>query len=376
MPRPPRGRRHVTPASSGTLRGPAYAASRPLRALPRNRGHGGLGMLERSESGQRSGAEAAAGTEAAVERALKEPIAASPPAGVARGGVGAEPSTRALQVVFAGRSAIGLVREHNEDRLAWGESGGAALVTPAEEATFEEAAAGSDDALIFTVADGLGAYGGGDVAAGIAAEVSVGHAVAGATGGRIQALLRKAFELANQAVFDAVIAGSRGGGSGRKMQSTLTMLALSPGEATIAHVGDCRIYRLRGDAVEILTNDHSQVMELLRMRVISPEQALTHPARYALTRSIGGDITVRVDARTERLQAGDRFLLCSDGLWSNVSAAEIREALAQPPRIACDTLVDLALANGGDDNATAMTIHVASAGTRQETRTGWRRLFS
>ncbi len=112
------------------------------------------------------------------------------------------------------------------------------------------------------------------------------------------------------------------------------------------------------------------------MRLISPEQALTHPARYALTRSLGGDIAVRVDVRTERLQAGDAFLLCSDGLWSNVSAAEIRDALTLPPRAAADTLVELALANGGDDTATAMTINVASAGSRPETRASWRRLFS
>ncbi len=282
----------------------------------------------------------------------------------------------AIRVVFAGRSAIGLVRERNEDRLGWGTGGGQPNVTPAEEAAVEETAAGSDERLIFTVADGLGAYGGGDIAAGLAVEASVGHAVSNAGGGRMQGLLRTAFTIANQAVFDAVIAGARSGGSGRKMQSTLTTLALSPGEATIGHVGDCRIYRLRGDTMEILTNDHSQVMELIRLRLISPEQALTHPARYALTRSLGGDVTVRVDVRTERLQAGDTFLLCSDGLWSNVSAAEIHEALALAPRAACDTLVGLALANGGDDTATAMTIHVASAGSRQETRTGWRRLFS
>ena len=112
------------------------------------------------------------------------------------------------------------------------------------------------------------------------------------------------------------------------------------------------------------------------MHIISPEQAISHPARYALTRSVGGDITVRADIRNECLEAGDRFLLCSDGLWSNVTSREISEALAGRPAEACRTLVDLALARGGDDNATAMAVLVSEAGQRPEAPMGWRRLFS
>jgi protein phosphatase len=193
-----------------------------------------------------------------------------------------------------------------------------------------------------------------------------------ARGGRVASALRDAFNRANHEIFDAAISGL----GGRKMQSTLSALVITPGEAHLGHVGDSRVYRRRAGDLELLTTDHSQVMELLRLRIITPEQAIDHPARYALTRSVGGDITVRVDVRTERLDSGDCYLLCSDGLWSNVTSSEIAEALARTPSEACRSLVDLALDRGGDDNATAMAIRVYEAGQRPETPQGWRRLFS
>jgi serine/threonine protein phosphatase PrpC len=160
------------------------------------------------------------------------------------------------------------------------------------------------------------------------------------------------------------------------MQSTLSALVITPGEAHLGHVGDSRVYRRREGELELLTTDHSQVMELLRMHIITPEQAIEHPARYALTRSVGGDITVRTEVRNERLDPDDTFLLCSDGLWSNITSSEIAEALSQSPTDACRRLVDLALGRGGDDNATAMVIRVREAGQRPEAPQGWRRLFS
>ena len=160
------------------------------------------------------------------------------------------------------------------------------------------------------------------------------------------------------------------------MQSTLSTLVFTPGEAHLGHVGDSRIYRRRDADLELLTNDHSQVMELLRLHIITPEQAVDHPARYALTRSVGGDILVRIDTRSEALRDQDTFLLCSDGLWSNVTSTEIADAMVESPAVACRKLVDLALERGGDDNATALAIRVREAGERPEAKQGWRRLFS
>jgi protein phosphatase len=281
--------------------------------------------------------------------------------------------TATLAVEYAGLSVNGHVRDHNEDRIGWAAlDGDAAFVMPAQEYTLAQAVATSEQGLVFAVADGLGGYGGGEVASGLAVEACLDHTQKNASGGRLTGTLRSAFNRANQAIFDAAI----GGHGGRKMQSTLTALAITPGEAHLAHVGDSRVYRRHHGELEVLTSDHSQVMELLRMHIITPEQAIDHPARYALTRSVGGDITVRVDIRSERLDSGDTFLLCSDGLWSNVTASEITDALAHPPADACERLVKLALDRGGDDNATAMVIRVREAGQRPEAPQGWRRLFS
>jgi protein phosphatase len=191
-------------------------------------------------------------------------------------------------------------------------------------------------------------------------------------GGRIPGILRDAFNRANHEILDAAISG-RGG---RKMQSTLSTLVITPGEAHLGHVGDSRVYRRRSGELELLTTDHSQVMELLRMHIITQEQAIDHPARYALTRSVGGDITVRTEIRSERVEQDDCFLLCSDGLWSNVTSSDIASALEFDVADACRKLIDLALERGGDDNATAMVIRVREAGQRLETPQGWRRLFS
>jgi protein phosphatase len=282
--------------------------------------------------------------------------------------------TTVLAVEYAGLTVIGHVREHNEDRLGWvAIDGEAPYVTPAEEHNLAASVARSGLGLVFAVADGLGGYGGGEVASGMAVESSLGQAQRSlAAGGRVPGILRDAFNRANQAILDAAISGQ----GGRKMQSTLSTLVMTPGEAHLGHVGDSRVYRRRAGELELLTTDHSQVMELLRMHIITPEQAITHPARYALTRSVGGDITVRTDVRNERLEPDDTFLLCSDGLWSNVTSSEITAALAEPPAETCRALVDLALERGGEDNATAMVVRVREAGQRPEAPQGWRRLFS
>ncbi len=282
--------------------------------------------------------------------------------------------TAALSVDYAGLSVTGCVREHNEDRLGWAASNaGESFVMPASDYTLDQGGAASDLGLVFAVADGLGGYGSGDIAAGLAVEALLEHARTSlSVGGRVSATLRSAFNRANQAIFDAALEG-RGS---RRMQSTLSALVITPGEAHLAHVGDSRVYRSHHDTLEVLTSDHSQVMDLLRLRLITPEQAVDHPARNALTRSVGGDITVRVDIRSERLELGDAFLLCSDGLWSHVTSSEIADALREDPAAACRRLVDLALERGGDDNATAVAIRVCDAGERADTPPGWRRLFS
>jgi len=184
-------------------------------------------------------------------------------------------------------------------------------------------------------------------------------------------LLRSSFDIANRAIFDAALEGA----GARRMQTTMSALLLRPGEAHLGHVGDCRTYRLRDDDLTLLTTDHTQVMEMLRMRLITPEQAADHPARYALTRSLGAELLLRTDVRKESLEAGDCFLVCSDGLWGKLDAAEIRSALGAELDSACEGLVAKAVERGGEDNATVIAVRVLESGEAPARPQGWRRFF-
>ena len=263
-------------------------------------------------------------------------------------------------IEHASLSETGPVRPHNEDFLGWGR-----IAVPG--ASTETASAG----LVFAIADGLGAYGGGDVASRTAVETLLAHATTGGESRPTQ-LLRSGFEQANLRVFDAALEGQ----GTRKMQTTMLALALSPGEVFMGHVGDCRAYRLRGASIEVLSTDHTQAMEMLRMRIISPEQAADHPARHVLTRSLGAELIARVDLRKDTLEAGDSFLLCSDGLWGKLTLAEIRDALVGSDYDgALAHLVGLAVERGGEDNATGLMLRVLETPQAPSRPQGWRRFF-
>lgn len=263
-------------------------------------------------------------------------------------------------IEHASLSETGPVRPHNEDFLGWGR-----IALPATPV--DQDCAG----VVFAIADGLGAYGGGDVASRTAVETLLRHVGKGGESRPTQ-LLRAAFEQANLRVFDAALEGM----GTRKMQTTMLALALSPGEAHIGHVGDCRLYRLRGASIDVLSTDHTQAMEMLRMRIISPEQAADHPARHVLTRSLGAELIARVDLRKDTLETGDCFLLCSDGLWGKLTPAEIRDALlAADYDAALAQLVGLAVERGGEDNASGLMLRVIDTPAAPARPQGWRRFF-
>lgn len=111
--------------------------------------------------------------------------------------------------------------------------------------------------------------------------------------------------------------------------STAVMLLLQPGKVSWAHCGDSRLYRFRGDRPLFRTTDHSYVEQLVAKGKISPEQALVHPNRNILVTSLGGDETPTISfGEAVDLQAGDSFLLCSDGLWGYFGEAELGGVIA------------------------------------------------
>ena len=135
------------------------------------------------------------------------------------------------------------------------------------------------------------------------------------------------------------------------MGTTLTLLWPASNEMLIAQVGDSRAYLLRDGQMRQITEDHSLVGDMVRRGVLTEEQAACHPMRNYITRAIGTDDTVEVDLYSEPRKAGDRWLVCSDGLYGQMSRAVLQEtASGENPEEAADRLLQTALDNGGKDN--------------------------
>jgi protein phosphatase len=144
------------------------------------------------------------------------------------------------------------------------------------------------------------------------------------------------------------------------MGTTVSALVLSPLGALVGHVGDSRVYRLRGTKLEQLTFDHSLVWELRAARHGAPEDASFYIPKNIITRSLGPNPQVQVDLEGPLpVATGDTYLLCSDGLSGQVKDEELgRVLLALPPKEAVRALVDLANLRGGPDNITVIVVRV------------------
>lgn len=234
-------------------------------------------------------------------------------------------------VVSGSATHVGRVRDHNEDAL---------LVTD----------------TVFVVADGMGGHASGEVASAVAVD-AVRRAADQAEPLSPQALVA-AVEEANAAILREVIATpSRLG-----MATTLTGIALVQGEAgltwEVVNVGDSRVYRLADGALTQITQDHSEVADLVRMGAITPEEARHHPARNIVTRCLGRLPPDPVDTFLHEPVAGERWLVCSDGLTNELEDAEVASILGQgdDPQSVADALVEAAVEHGGRDNVTVVVV--------------------
>jgi serine/threonine protein phosphatase PrpC len=235
----------------------------------------------------------------------------------------------------------------------------------------EDAYCSRPDLGLFIVADGMGGHVAGEVASKIAVdaiEAFIGETASddsavtwphpvdpalGVDGSR----LKSAFHLANRRLADEVAAAV----DLRGMATTAsTVLLKDEHTAIVAHVGDSRIYLFRDNELERMTNDHSWVEEQMRAGLLSPLEARQHPWRNVVTRALSGGEDPEVDVKEVSLQAGDRLLLCSDGLSSVVTDERIEEIMrAQPvPTEACQALVDEANGAGGPDNVTTLILQI------------------
>jgi serine/threonine protein phosphatase PrpC len=255
-----------------------------------------------------------------------------------------EPLRVVPRVKFVARSEIGHARENNEDKFDFYE--------PDEESLL--AARGS----VYLVCDGMGGHNAGQIASELAAKQFL-HAYYH-LGGTAQEAARHAILQAHHYIAEmASKIPSRYG-----MGTTLTALILKQDEGILAHVGDSRCYRLREGVFEQLSRDHTLVARLVEQGIITPEQAKYHPQRNVIRQAVGvadPSEPLEPDIETFALQAGDLYLLCSDGLTDMVDDAEIEAILRdEPPTRAAWRLVDRALANGGRDNVTVVLVRVAA----------------
>jgi PPM family protein phosphatase len=254
-----------------------------------------------------------------------------------------------VKVRAFGLSDRGLTRSHNED---WFELDG--------------------DHRLYLVADGMGGHRHGEVASRLAVEAIhrfvesiVDHDatwpfVPEPDLHRHSNVLKMAFRIAHDKVLWAIQNDRRLFGMG----TTVVGFLLEDDLAAIAHVGDSRAYRLRGGELELLTVDHTWVNEQVVAGFLSEEQARVHPLKNVVTRALGGDKEVDVDVREVAVEPGDRFLLCSDGLTTMLSDAEIHRGADSGAALeeVCRNLIAAANERGGHDNVTVVALEIQANG--------------
>ncbi len=241
----------------------------------------------------------------------------------------------------------GKARQNNEDRYA---------LPPDLVPAAMRAARGS----LYLVADGMGGHSAGEVASELAARViperfynDAGSSPDGEAAFDMGAALKQAIAEAAEGIrFEQMLTRERA-----QMGTTVVAAVIRDSQVCIANVGDSRAYRMRDGNLEVLSQDHSWVAEQQRAGIITAEQAADHPQRSALTRALGHPISADADIAYFDWKAGDRLMLCSDGLWESVQEEQIARAMRQPDmNDAARMLVAAANDAGGPDNITVLVI--------------------
>jgi len=233
------------------------------------------------------------------------------------------------------RSAIGLVRQGNED-------------------------SGFVSSQLIAVADGMGGHAAGEVASRIAIKVlhSLVPALVSAEVDEdsVEDLLMHSFHSIDSEI--SVVTDEEI--EKRGMGTTLTALLIRDKHISLLHVGDSRCYRLRGNTLEQLSNDHTVIQELLDQGAISQAEAAEHPQRSMLTQALRGDGDVTPVLQMYEIKKGDRYLLCSDGLSGVLTEKEIKMGLKKSDKDeAVKFLVDATYVNGAPDNVTVLIADIS-----------------
>lgn len=267
--------------------------------------------------------------------------------------------SKALEIVS--QTHPGMVRSHNEDSVAYDAECG-----------------------LVVLADGMGGYNAGEVASGITVSVMISEIKKALADGRgaarningedmAAALLRENVQKANTSIYQAAQSQPQYSGMG----TTVVAGLFYDNRLAAAHVGDSRMYRLRGEKFEPITRDHSFLQEQIDSGVISEGDARTSRNRNLVTRAVGIDPEVNTEVHVHNVDVGDIYLLCSDGLNDMVEDSDIGSTLQMLQsnlRLAASQLVQMANDNGGRDNVSLILIKVK--GRFAEPKGWWSRLVN
>ncbi len=238
-----------------------------------------------------------------------------------------------------GLSDVGRVREDNQDSIR--------ITPPTDDLALQ---CGN----LYAVADGMGGFAHGGVASSLALETLY-ATFYGTDGPNPAQKLNRGIQSANLSVYQT--AQRLGVG---KMGTTLTAVSIVGATLTCGHVGDSRAYLIRERRATCLTNDHTRVGELVRMKLLSPDKVRTHNQRSVLSKCLGMDLFIQADIAVEQLKNDDVVVLCSDGVWSVIQDEEL-------PRLAENSggaeafvrnVLETALERGSDDNVSAIALYI------------------
>jgi PPM family protein phosphatase len=286
---------------------------------------------------------------------LKSPVTSDPtarladPVGQVTRHLNTKPLETAKHLTFGLTSDVGTTRSNNED---------AVFAMFGSQTSFTDI----PDFGIFVVADGMGGHNNGERASSLATQVIstylLEHFYLSLLNPKpdekpfVTEVLTEAVQKANETISEQLPDGG----------TTLTAAVLLNDMVFVAHVGDSRAYVFNREGRDLVTRDHSLVQRLIELEQLTPEEAAIHPQRNVLYRAIGQSDILEIDTSTRRVPAGGQLVLCTDGLWGQVSEELIYTTVreAAHPQEACDKLVAMANERGGIDNVTVVVVQMPS----------------
>jgi protein phosphatase len=258
-----------------------------------------------------------------------------------------------MNYTFCSQTNPGRARDNNEDSVA-----------------FDEAS------QLGVLADGMGGYNAGEIASSMATtliKTELAHWLSEAGGQASIGEVRRALEICVDNANHSIYLAARANPDYSGMGTTLVVSVFQGDQLLLGHVGDSRCYRLRGNDLLQITKDHSLLQEQLDAGLLTPAQAAISPLKNLVTRAVGVENEVMLEVNEHRVQVGDIYLMCTDGLSDMLDAGAIASALRNGSTLTqmADELVSQANKNGGRDNITVLLMQAVSAPERRGLMSRW-----